>query len=77
MSKLDLAKEKIAYLKLWLTIVAAVCVTLTGWLLSNFLSAHWHLVAAGILALLVIGYCWLCNPHSDRRQNYTYRGVMR
>nr|VFK77761.1 MAG: hypothetical protein BECKSD772D_GA0070982_100190 [Candidatus Kentron sp. SD] len=56
MSKPDLAKEKIAYLKLWLTIVAAVGATLTGWLLSNFLSAHWHLVAAGILALLVIGF---------------------
>nr|VFK10624.1 MAG: hypothetical protein BECKLPF1236A_GA0070988_100414 [Candidatus Kentron sp. LPFa]VFK26708.1 MAG: hypothetical protein BECKLPF1236C_GA0070990_100386 [Candidatus Kentron sp. LPFa] len=56
MSKLDLAKEKIAYLKLWFTIVAAVGVTLTGWLLSNFLSAHWLLILAGILALLVIGF---------------------
>nr|VFK17397.1 MAG: hypothetical protein BECKLFY1418C_GA0070996_103128 [Candidatus Kentron sp. LFY] len=56
MSKLDLAKEEIAYLKLWLGMVFAVGVTLIGWLLSNFQSAHWHLVAAGILALLLIGF---------------------
>ena len=44
MSKPDLAKEKIAYLKPWLGMVFAVGVTLIGWLLSNFRSAHWLLV---------------------------------
>ena len=56
MSKLDLAKEKIAYLKLWFTIVAAAAITLIGWLLTNFLSAHWLLSLAAILALLVIDF---------------------
>jgi len=45
MSKLDLAKEKIAYLKLWLSVTIAVGGTLVGWFLSNFQSAHWLLIA--------------------------------
>nr|VFK69061.1 MAG: hypothetical protein BECKUNK1418G_GA0071005_13061 [Candidatus Kentron sp. UNK]VFK73794.1 MAG: hypothetical protein BECKUNK1418H_GA0071006_12951 [Candidatus Kentron sp. UNK] len=55
MSKLDLAKEKITYLKFWLGILVAVGITLMGWFLSNFRSAHWLLVAADVLALLAIG----------------------
>nr|VFK68905.1 MAG: hypothetical protein BECKUNK1418G_GA0071005_12832 [Candidatus Kentron sp. UNK]VFK73354.1 MAG: hypothetical protein BECKUNK1418H_GA0071006_11923 [Candidatus Kentron sp. UNK] len=55
MSKLDLAKEKITYLKLWLGVMIAVEVTLTGWLLTNFLLAHWLLLLAGALALPIIG----------------------
>nr|VFJ42509.1 MAG: hypothetical protein BECKDK2373C_GA0170839_100145 [Candidatus Kentron sp. DK] len=60
MSKPDLAKEKIAYLKLWLGMVFAVGVTLIGWLLSNFRSAplapHCRRYSglAGLSALLVI-----------------------
>jgi len=54
MSKLDLAKEQIAYLKLWLGIMVAVGISLTGWLLSNFQSAHQLLVLADIAALIVI-----------------------
>ena len=54
MSKLDLAKEQIAYLKLWLGIMVAVGISLTGWLLSNFQSAHQLLVLADIAALVVI-----------------------
>jgi thiol:disulfide interchange protein len=50
MSKLDLAKEQIAYLKLWFGIMVAV----GGWLLSNFQSAHQLLVLADIAALIVI-----------------------
>nr|VFJ44601.1 MAG: hypothetical protein BECKFW1821A_GA0114235_100734 [Candidatus Kentron sp. FW]VFJ54176.1 MAG: hypothetical protein BECKFW1821B_GA0114236_101725 [Candidatus Kentron sp. FW] len=56
MSKLDLAKEKIAYLKLWLGVMIAVELSLTGWVLMNFLSAHWLLIAAGILVLAAIGF---------------------
>lgn len=54
MSKLDLAKEQIAYLKLWLGIMVAVGISLTGWLLSNFQSTHQLLVLADIAALIVI-----------------------
>ncbi len=56
MSKVDLAKEQIAYLKLWLGIMVAVGISLTGWLLSNFQSAHWFLVLTDIGALVAIGF---------------------
>lgn len=51
MSKLDLAKEQIAYLKLWLGIMVAVGISLTGWLLANFQSAAVLLIVADIVAL--------------------------
>lgn len=56
MSKLDLAKEQIAYLKLWLGILVAVVVSLTGWLVSNFETVHWLLAASATFALVIIGY---------------------
>ena len=40
MSKLDRAKEQIAYLKLWLGILIATIISLTGWLISNFQQVH-------------------------------------
>ncbi len=57
MSKLDLAKEQIAYLKLWLGILVAAGISLMGWLLSNFLTAARLLVVADIIALFVIVFC--------------------
>nr|VFK40983.1 MAG: hypothetical protein BECKSD772F_GA0070984_108212 [Candidatus Kentron sp. SD]VFK46776.1 MAG: hypothetical protein BECKSD772E_GA0070983_108012 [Candidatus Kentron sp. SD] len=56
MSKLDLAREKIAYLKFWLAIMVAVEVTMTGWLLTNIQSAHWLLILADVLAIIIIGF---------------------
>lgn len=56
MSKLDRAKEQIAYLKLWLGILVATIISLTGWLISNFQTVHWVLIIASILALLSIGF---------------------
>jgi|APLak6261667474_1056061.scaffolds.fasta_scaffold26094_1 hypothetical protein len=56
MSKLDRAKEQIAYLKLWLGILVATIISLTGWLISNFQSVHWLLVFAAVLALSIIGF---------------------
>ena len=54
MSKLDRAKEQIAYLKLWLGILIATIISLTGWLISNFQQVHWLLVLAAIFSLLII-----------------------
>ena len=51
MSKLDVAKEHIAYLKLWLFIVIVTDISLMGWLLGNFRSAGWALISGDILAL--------------------------
>lgn len=56
MSKLDRAKEQIAYLKLWLGILVATIISLTGWLLSNFQSVHWLLVFAAVIALSIISF---------------------
>ncbi len=41
MAKADVAKEKIAYLKLWLGITFATGISLIGWLLANVGSAGW------------------------------------
>ena len=56
MSKLDLAREEIAYLKLWLGIMVAIGISLVSWLLANFESGSRLLVASDIVALLVIGF---------------------
>jgi hypothetical protein len=55
MSKLDRAKEQIAYLKLWLSILIATIVSLTGWLISNFQQVHWSLALAAAASLLIVG----------------------
>jgi len=52
MSKLDVAKEHIAYLKLWLGIVIVTDISLMGWLLANFRSAEWPLVLGDVVALI-------------------------
>ena len=56
MTELDGAKEEIAYLKLWLGIMIATGISLTGWLLGNFRSAPWLLVESGMAGLLSIGF---------------------
>lgn len=54
MSKLDLAKEQIGYLKLWLGIVVATFVSLSGWFLSNFQSVSTIILIAALLGLLLL-----------------------
>ena len=56
MSKLDRAKEQLAYLKLWLGILVATVISLTGWLISNFQTVHPVLVFAAVFALCILGY---------------------
>jgi hypothetical protein len=43
-------------LKLWLGILVATIISLTGWLISNFQSVHWLLVFATVIALTLIGF---------------------
>ena len=54
MSKLDVAKEQIAYLKLWLSIMIVTDISLMGWLLGNFKTAGWPLILGDILALIAV-----------------------
>ena len=42
MSEVDVLKEKIAYLKLWLGIMVVTDISLVGWLLGNYIVANWH-----------------------------------
>ena len=56
MSKLDRAKEQVAYLKLWLGILVAIVISLTGWLISNFQAVHQVLVFAATLASFIVSF---------------------
>jgi len=57
MSKLDRAKGQIAYLKLWLGILIATIISLTGWLISNFQQVHWF-ACSGRYFLLADNQPW-------------------
>jgi ABC-type transport system involved in cytochrome bd biosynthesis fused ATPase/permease subunit len=55
MSKLDLAKEQIGYLKMWLGIAVAAGLSLIGWTASNFATlAMPFLLALGFIIVLII-----------------------
>ena len=54
MSQLDVFKEKIAYLKLWLGIIVVTDISLVGWLLGNYAMAKWPLIVGDVIAIFVI-----------------------
>ena len=54
MSKLDKAKEQIAYLRFWLGVVVVTDISLVGWLVSSGGSAPAHRVAGALVAVVVI-----------------------
>ena len=56
MSKLEVAKEQIAYLKLWLGIIAVTEISLMGWLASNLSDAPTHRVITAIIFIIAIAY---------------------
>ena len=53
MPQLDVLKEKIAYLKLWLSIVVVTDISLVGWLLGNYTVANWALIIRDMVAVFV------------------------
>lgn len=55
MSELDGLKEELAYLKLWLGIMIVTAISLLGWLLTSFATAHWLLVLGGIIVWFLLG----------------------
>jgi hypothetical protein len=67
MSRLDVAKERIAYLKLWLGIVVVTDISLVAWLVRNFRSADWKLIVADSSALVVVS--WGCYFLDSRIQS--------
>ena len=68
MSELDVAKEKIAYLKVWLGVLVVTDISLVGWLASNIASANVVVLFAGVLAVVAatIGIV-LLHKRIDRR----------
>ncbi len=56
MSQLDVLKEKIAYLKLWLGIIVVTDISLVGWLLGNYTVASRALIVGDVVAISVVSY---------------------
>ncbi|MBA2408603.1 MAG: hypothetical protein H0V62_02100 [Gammaproteobacteria bacterium] len=56
MSELDLAKEKIAYLKLWLGIMVVTDISLVGWFATNYVEASNLLLILALGGVLVVAY---------------------
>ena len=56
MSEVDLLKEKIAYLKLWLGIMVVTDISMVGWLLGNYPVANWALIVGDVVAILVMSF---------------------
>jgi len=54
-SKLDVARERIAYLKLWLGALVVAEISLLGWLASNLTTASPWRVLACVVAAFVMG----------------------
>lgn len=57
MSELDVAKEKIAYLKVWLGILVVTDISIFGWLISNVETATELLLWAAVIAIVVLTVC--------------------
>jgi len=54
MSELDVAKEKIAYLKVWLGILVITDVSTFGWLISNIGTASALLLWSAVIAVVAL-----------------------
>jgi len=54
MSELDVAKEKIAYLKVWLGILVVTDISTFGWLISNVENATALLLWAAVVAVVAL-----------------------
>ena len=54
MSKVDKAKEQIAYLKFWLGVMVVTDISLVGWVVSSAGPAPAHQVLGALVAVVVI-----------------------
>jgi hypothetical protein len=54
MSELDVAKEKIAYLKVWLGILLITDISTFGWLVSNIDAATTFLLWAAVIVVVAL-----------------------
>jgi len=56
MSELDVAKEKIAYLKVWLGILLVTDISTFGWLVSSVDTSATLLLWAGVVVVLALTF---------------------
>ena len=56
MSQLDGLREELAYLKIWLGIVAVSDISLVGWTFANFFSAELPLGVGAMMAVAVLTF---------------------
>jgi hypothetical protein len=54
MSKIDKAKEQLAYFKFWLGVMVVTDISLVGWLVSSAEAASIHKVGGAVVAVVVI-----------------------
>jgi hypothetical protein len=54
MSELDVVKEQIAYLKVWLGIMVVTNISLFGWLVTSFDTAPVRIVVGCIIAIITV-----------------------
>ena len=54
MSKIDKAKERLAYFKFWLGVMVVTDISLVGWLVSSAEAAPIHKVVGAVVAVVVI-----------------------
>jgi hypothetical protein len=56
MTQIDLLKEKISYLKLWLGIIVVTDISLVGWLIGNYAVSTRILIVGDVVAILVVSF---------------------
>ncbi len=62
MSELDVLKEKIAHMKLWLGIFVVTDISLVGWFAANYTKAEFLLLLLDSAAILVVSVLiWVFN----------------
>lgn len=54
MSKIDKAKEQLAYFKFWLGVMVVTDISLVGWLVASAEAAPLHKVGGAVVAVVVI-----------------------
>ena len=75
MSELDVAKEQIAYLKVWLGILVITDISVFGWLISNIDFATPPLLWAAVIAVVGVTAGILLLHRQIKRHIESLRGL--
>ena len=75
MSDLDVAKEQIAYLKVWLGILVVTDISVFGWLISNIENATAPLLWAAVVAVVALTAGILLLHRRIKRHIESLRGL--